>query len=79
MSQTGYVILTIALVVLLAIAFFVSFILYVRQPAPKGCEKLGRDESKCENCEQSSCRFYAYAMEKAAKKREEENKNNKGE
>lgn len=58
MSREGYIALTIALVVALLVLFFVSFVLYVRQKPPKGCENLGRDESKCANCEMISCRFY---------------------
>ena len=58
--------LTVALLAL----FLVSFLLYVRQPAPKGCENLGRDMSQCGSCEESSCRFYRKAEELAAKQRE---------
>ncbi len=64
MSQEGYVALTIVIAVFLLIVFFVSFILYVRQKPPKGCENLGRDESKCASCGEASCRFYHRAEKK---------------
>jgi hypothetical protein len=74
MSQTGYVILAVVILVILVVIFFVSFLLYVRQKPPKGCENLGRDESLCATCDQASCRFYKKAEELEAKKREEKEK-----
>ena len=59
MGQPLLVALSIALVVVLVAVFVVSFILYVKTPAPKGCENLGRDESKCSTCPETACRFYS--------------------
>lgn len=70
MSQTGYIIIAIAIVVALVAIFTISFVAYIKTPPPAGCER-GKGPN-CENCEQSSCRFYAYAEERAAKKLEEE-------
>ncbi len=67
MNQTGYIILTIAIVVILVAIFVFSFVVYVKTPAPKGCER-GKGPN-CENCDQASCKFYAYAEELAEKKR----------
>lgn len=71
MSKGGYIALAVALTVVLLALFIVSFLLYVRQPAPKGCENLGRDMSQCGSCEESSCRFYRKAEELSQKEREE--------
>lgn len=58
MDKLGYLLIAIAVIVLLIVIFVVSFVLYVKTPAPKGCENLGRDESKCGGCSETSCRFY---------------------
>ncbi len=58
MPKEFYVTLTIVLLILLIVIFFVSFLLYVKTKPPKGCENLGRDETKCQNCSETSCRFY---------------------
>ncbi|MCQ2771805.1 MAG: hypothetical protein MJ238_00815 [Bacilli bacterium] len=70
MSQTGYIIIAISIVVILVALFTISFVAYVKTPAPAGCE-AGKGPN-CENCEIASCRFYASAEERAAKKRQEE-------
>lgn len=70
MDQTGYIILTIALVVVLLVIFVVSFVAYVKTPAPKGCEKSYGPN--CDNCDQASCQFYHYAEMRMQKKKEEE-------
>ena len=44
MSQVGYLILAISILVALAIIFVVSFILYKRTPVPKGCEDIKINE-----------------------------------
>ena len=58
MSQTGYLILAISIVVALLIIFVVSFVLYRKTPVPKGCENLKMDEEKCSSCGHSECSFY---------------------
>ena len=62
--------LAVVLVIALVAIFTVSFVLYVKTPPPKGCERQ-KGGAQCENCEQSSCKFYEAAMAKAAKKEEE--------
>lgn len=77
MPKEVAIIVTISIIVLLAILFFVSFVFYVKTPAPKGCENLGRDESKCERCSETGCRFYQAAFKRAEEKRHNEEKQNK--
>jgi hypothetical protein len=59
MDQTGYTILAIALIVVLAVVAIVSFVLYKKTPAPKGCENLEPDEGLCCACLKSGCPFYS--------------------
>ena len=70
MSKGGYIALAVVLVIALVAIFTVSFVLYVKTPPPEGCERQ-KGGAQCENCEQSSCKFYEAAMAKAAKKEEE--------
>lgn len=58
MSQTGYLILAIAILVVLAITFFVSFILYRKTPVPKGCENIQINEENCSSCGNTSCSHF---------------------
>ena len=44
MSETGYRVLAICIVVALLAIFVVSFLLFVKTPAPKGCEKSPSDQ-----------------------------------
>ena len=76
MGTVGYVVIAIAIIVVLVALFTISFIAYVKTPAPVGCE-AGRGPN-CENCEVASCRFYASAEEREMKKRAEENSGEKG-
>ena len=64
MSQTGYLILGISILVALLIVFIVSFILYVRTPVPKGCEDIRASEEKCSSCSNNECQFYKQRGEK---------------
>ena len=64
MTQTGYLILGISILVALLIVFIVSFLLYVRTPAPKGCENIKINEENCSGCSHSECRFYKGGGEK---------------
>lgn len=72
MSQTGALILAIAIIVVLLIVFVVSFILYRRTPPPKGCEHIRPESEECKGCHQSGCEFYAEYHE--AKGKEEDKK-----
>ncbi len=63
MSETGYLILAISILVALLAIFIVSFVLYRKTPVPKGCENIKISEENCAGCTHSECSFY--------KKREE--------
>ena len=58
MSQTGYLILAIAILVSLLTIFIVSFILYKRTPVPKGCENIKISEENCSSCGHTECSRY---------------------
>ena len=58
MSQTGYLILAIAILVSLLTIFIVSFILYKRTPVPKGCENIKINEENCSSCGHTECSRY---------------------
>ncbi len=58
MPQYAYIIIAIALIIVLAATFFVSFILYRRTPAPKGCEDVKADPEMCPNCQKTNCPFF---------------------
>lgn len=55
MTQIEYLIIAIIILVVLAITFIVSYVLYKRTPKPKGCEDLEIDEEKCLACTNESC------------------------
>ncbi|MBQ7994847.1 MAG: hypothetical protein IJ247_01345 [Bacilli bacterium] len=67
MNKTLALSLSITLIAILLIVFFISFLLYIRTPRPKGCETLGRDESKCSSCKHQECRFYKFIDEEGNK------------
>ena len=58
MTSTGYLILAIGIIAALLVIFVVSFVLYMRTPAPKGCEKLGIGPKNCEECDVKGCMIY---------------------
>ena len=58
MTQLGYLFLAIGILLTLLVVFIVSFVLYVKTPAPKGCEDLKASEEKCASCSRSECQFY---------------------
>lgn len=64
MSQTEYLIIAIIILVVLAITFIVSFVLYKRTPKPKGCEDLEISEEKCAACSNTSCELRKEREEK---------------
>ena len=55
MSQTGYLILAISIILASLIIFVVSFILYKKTPVPKGCENLLINEENCASCQNKTC------------------------
>ena len=58
MSQVGYLILAISILVALLAIFIVSFILYKKTPVPKGCENIKINDENCSSCGNSSCSHY---------------------
>ena len=58
MSQVGYLVLAISILVALLATFIVSFILYVRTPVPKGCENVKINDENCSSCNHKECKFY---------------------
>ena len=64
MGQGGYLIIAIVILAVLLVTFFVSFVLYVRTPAPKGCEDMKISEENCSSCGHKECEFYKSREEK---------------
>ena len=58
MSQTGYLVLAISILVALLAIFIVSFFLYKRTPVPKGCENIKISEENCSSCGHTECSRY---------------------
>ena len=58
MSQTGYLILAVVILVSLLAIFVVSFVLYKRTPVPKGCEDIKISEENCLSCGHTECSRY---------------------
>ena len=58
MNQTGYLIIAITILGVLLVTFFVSFIIYMRTPVPKGCEDIKANDEKCSSCPNHECQFY---------------------
>ena len=58
MSQVFYLVIAILILIALLTIFIVSFIMYTRTPAPKGCEHLKISEENCSSCSHAECSFY---------------------
>ena len=58
MSQVGYLVIAISILVALLTIFIVSFVLYVRTPVPKGCENIKINDENCSSCNHKECKFY---------------------
>ena len=58
MGTTGYLIIAISILVILLAVFIASFILYVKTPAPKGCENIKINDENCSSCNHKECKFY---------------------
>lgn len=59
MTSGGYLAIAISLLAVLVAVFVVTFVLYRKTPAPKGCEHLLPGEGKCGGCLDASCPFQA--------------------
>lgn len=71
-----YLILAIVVLTLLLAIFIISFVLYVRTPAPKGCKTPS--EEACSGCSKKGCEFSFYQPKGALKEEEKEDKKEKG-
>ena len=59
MSQLGYILLAVGILVALLVTFVVSFVLYKRTPVPKGCEDIQINEENCGACSKhNECALY---------------------
>ena len=58
MSQVGYLVIAISILVALLAIFIVSFVLYARTPVPKGCENIKINDENCSSCNHKECKFY---------------------
>ena len=58
MTQTGYLILAIAILVSLLTIFIVSFIAYKKTSVPKGCEDIKMSVENCSSCSHTECKHY---------------------
>ena len=53
-----YLILAIVVLLALLATFVISYVVYVKTPAPKGCENLKINDVNCASCTHSECSFY---------------------
>ena len=56
-SQTGYLIIGILVVVCLVALFFISYVMNKKTPIPKECQDLEENEA-CIGCKNVSCSHY---------------------
>ena len=64
MTQTGYLILAISILVFLLALFIVTFVIYRRIPVPKGCEHMMANDERCEACHNANCHYSNKESEK---------------
>lgn len=74
MTQTGYLIIAIIIIAVLAATFIISFVINRKTPVPEGCENLKITEEGCANCQIEEC---AVKVKLDIKKIEEEIKEDK--
>ena len=74
MTQTGYLIISIIIILLLALTFIVTFVINRKTPVPEGCENIKITEEGCANCQIEEC---AIKVKLDIKKIEEELKEDK--
>ena len=58
MTQTGYLIIAISIIVILLVTFIVSFVLYHKTPVPAGCEDLLISDEHCNACPNKDCKLH---------------------
>jgi len=74
MTQTGYLIIAIAIIAILVATFIISFVINRKTPVPEGCENIKITEEGCANCQIEEC---AVKVKLDIKKIEEELKEDK--
>ena len=67
MTTTGYLIISIALIVGLVALFIISFLINKRTPKPKGCEDIEVTEENCLNCGRYDCKVRNKLIDKENK------------
>lgn len=76
------IILAVLVIAVLIAVFIISYLLYKKTPAPKGCEDIHPSEEKCHGCNQTECHFNLYynsdRIETEEKKDREESEDGKG-
>ena len=58
MSQGAYLALAISILIGLLTVFIVSFVIYHKTPAPKGCEDIKINPENCGHCQNQECHYY---------------------
>lgn len=59
MNDLLYKIVAIAIIVLLVVIFFVSYVFNKKTPVPKECEDLLKQNNEhCSSCKNKSCAYY---------------------
>lgn len=51
-------VIAILLIIALLVTFIVSYVLYKRTPAPKGCEHIRIGGEECGSCNNTNCEFH---------------------
>lgn len=58
MPTTVFLIIAIIIMALLFVVFVLTFILFIKMPAPKGCENMKVNNENCAGCSHKECSFY---------------------
>ena len=58
MGKTGYLLVAIAIIIVLIVLFFISYVLNKKTPVPKGCEHILKENEHCLGCTNKSCQYY---------------------
>lgn len=75
LERVPALIISISLIVLLILIFFISFIKNRKTPVPKGCENIKISEENCGACNVTECSIKErFDVEKIKKELEEEEK-----
>lgn len=70
MTKEGYIALAIIVLAFLLAIFVISFLLYVRTPVPKGCQKSPSE--LCSSCKAKGCEFALYKEKETTAKEEKD-------